>query len=92
MNADLDFSPELFQGISEEAIDLVKKMTNKNPNLRPNIHDCKHHNWFKVSTSEQEKPLLNIIEKLNKSCSEYYLLYHNLYLIVKYHKKYMIKL
>ncbi|XP_050438580.1 calcium/calmodulin-dependent protein kinase type IV-like [Adelges cooleyi] len=42
----LDFPEDLFQDISEDAIDLMKKLMVKNPRDRLTAKDCLGHTWF----------------------------------------------
>lgn len=47
----LDFSSQRWKYISEEALNLVKMMTVRNPFQRPSIKHCLKHKWFSISFS-----------------------------------------
>ncbi|VVC30650.1 Hypothetical protein CINCED_3A019591 [Cinara cedri] len=54
----LDFPEELFQDISEDAIDLMKKLMVKNPKDRLTANDCLEHKWFhRASVTTCRSPL-----------------------------------
>lgn len=60
---ELNFSTELWEDISEEALDLVKKMTVRNSYNRPSAKKCLKHNWF-VNAHPSTKILKSVIEIL----------------------------
>ena len=47
MTKDVNFDPLRTTGISEEAIDFIGKLLNRNPLLRPNEKDCLQHPWIR---------------------------------------------
>lgn len=62
----LDFtSKDKWGDISEEAIDLVKKMTIRNPYQRLTIKKCLKHKWFTDIISHR-KILKSALERFNK--------------------------
>lgn len=62
----LDFtSKEKWSDISEDALDLVKKMTVRNPYQRISLKKCLKHKWFS-NTIAQQKTLKAVLERLNK--------------------------
>ncbi|XP_050522603.1 death-associated protein kinase 1-like isoform X2 [Daktulosphaira vitifoliae] len=53
----LDFPEDLFQDISEDAIDLMKKLMVKNPRNRLTAKECLAHSWFqRMSTTMSRIP------------------------------------
>ena len=47
MTKDVDFGPLRSHGISEEAIDFIGKLLNRNPLMRPTEKDCLRHPWIR---------------------------------------------
>lgn len=43
----LIFDRRHWNNVSEESKDLIKKMLNKNPNIRPSAKDCLRHAYFR---------------------------------------------
>ncbi|CEM02722.1 unnamed protein product [Vitrella brassicaformis CCMP3155] len=48
----LEFPPELFDGISEDAICLIRWMLAKSPDNRPSACEVLKHRWFRVMCSD----------------------------------------
>ncbi|XP_068236663.1 uncharacterized protein [Palaemon carinicauda] len=53
---ELDFPEELFEDISAEAIDFIKKLLIRNPQLRMSASDCLEHAWMKADLSKAKIP------------------------------------
>lgn len=47
MTKDVNFDPLRSAGISEEAIDFIGQLLNRNPLLRPNEKECLQHPWIR---------------------------------------------
>ncbi|KAJ9497174.1 Protein kinase protein rad53 [Exophiala xenobiotica] len=47
MTKDVDFEPLRQIGVSEAGIDLIGKLLNRNPSLRPKEADCLRHPWLR---------------------------------------------
>lgn len=47
MTKDVNFDPLRNHGISEEAVDFIRQLLNRNPLLRPNEKDCLQHPWIR---------------------------------------------
>jgi hypothetical protein len=47
MTKDVNFDPLRIAGISEEAIDFIGQLLNRNPLLRPNEKNCLQHPWIR---------------------------------------------
>jgi serine/threonine protein kinase len=47
MTKDVNFDPLRIAGISEEAIDFIGQLLNRNPLLRPTERDCLQHPWIR---------------------------------------------
>ncbi|XP_066924043.1 death-associated protein kinase 2-like [Clytia hemisphaerica] len=50
--ADYEFDEEIFEDISEDAIDFVKGLLIKNPGKRTTAQDCLSHEWIKPKTNK----------------------------------------
>lgn len=57
LHGDLDFSPEPWPSISEEAKDLVRKMLVRDPRKRLTAHEVLCHPWVQVDGVAPDKPL-----------------------------------
>ncbi|XP_066940015.1 uncharacterized protein [Macrobrachium rosenbergii] len=53
---ELDFPEELFEDISAEAIDFIKKLLIRNPQLRMSARECLEHAWMKADLSKAKIP------------------------------------
>lgn len=63
------FKHEVFENVSDEAKDLIKKMLTKNPVKRLSCEEALQHEWFKVSL--EDKPISpKLMENLTKFRSE----------------------
>lgn len=47
MTKDVDFSPLRESGVSDDAIDFISRLLNRNPALRPKEADCMRHPWLR---------------------------------------------
>ncbi|KAJ4522526.1 Protein kinase protein rad53 [Exophiala dermatitidis] len=47
MTKDVDFEPLRYIGVSEEAIDFISGLLNRNPALRPKEAECLRHPWLR---------------------------------------------
>ncbi|KAK4935293.1 Protein kinase protein rad53 [Elasticomyces elasticus] len=47
MTKDVDFEPLRQAGVSEAAIDLIGRLLNRNPALRPKESECLQHSWLR---------------------------------------------
>jgi serine/threonine protein kinase len=47
MTKDVNFDPLRSAGISEQAIDFIGQLLNRNPLMRPNEKDCLYHPWIR---------------------------------------------
>lgn len=72
----LDFPDDLFEDVSEEARDLMRKLMVKDPNERLTVTECLQHSWFAMfddpqpSLSSSSCPTLNGTTAENESSSE----------------------
>jgi len=66
----IDYSFDGFENISNEAIDLVKLMTCKNPKNRLSVRECLKHPWFKIKIATH-KTLEKVINCLKSPHREY---------------------
>ncbi|PSN32264.1 hypothetical protein C0J52_25840, partial [Blattella germanica] len=53
----LDFPDDLFEDVSEDAKDLMRKLMVKEPSKRLSASECLHHQWFTDVDSPMMKPL-----------------------------------
>ncbi|KAK8733594.1 hypothetical protein OTU49_006380 [Cherax quadricarinatus] len=53
---ELDFPEELFEDISAEAIDFIKKLLIRKPQLRMSARECLEHPWMKADLSKAKIP------------------------------------
>ncbi|KAG0713245.1 Death-associated protein kinase related [Chionoecetes opilio] len=53
---ELDFPEELFEDISAEAIDFIKKLLIRKPQSRMSARDCFEHPWMKADLSKAKIP------------------------------------
>ncbi|KAL0268116.1 UNVERIFIED_CONTAM: hypothetical protein PYX00_010185 [Menopon gallinae] len=68
---EVDFPEELFEDVSEEAIDFIKCLLVKNPSARPTASDCLKHPWLnrKVENNNTEKNVQEEVEqRQRKGC------------------------
>ncbi|XP_075237683.1 uncharacterized protein LOC142333940 [Lycorma delicatula] len=63
----LDFPDDLFEDISEEAKDLMKKLMLKNPSKRLTAQECLQHRWLTMPSTAYDKTLMN--NSLNSTTS-----------------------
>ncbi|XP_063596883.1 zinc finger CCCH domain-containing protein 13-like [Penaeus indicus] len=54
---ELDFPEELFEDVSAEAIDFIKKLLIRKPHLRMSAKECLDHPWMKADLSKAKIPL-----------------------------------
>nr|XP_003704355.1 PREDICTED: serine/threonine-protein kinase 17B-like [Megachile rotundata] len=72
----LDFPDDLFEDVSEEARDLMRKLMVKDPNERLTVTECLQHSWFAMFDDPQPPlstsscPSLNGTAAENESSSE----------------------
>lgn len=59
-NQELKFIEEDWLNISELAIDLIRKMLDRNPQSRIKADEILNHSWFKREESSQEKEKLEV--------------------------------
>lgn len=57
----LDFPDDLFEDVSEDARDLMRKLMVKDPNERLTVTECLQHSWFSVFDDPQ--PPLSTIDR-----------------------------
>ncbi|XP_045126429.1 serine/threonine-protein kinase par-1-like [Portunus trituberculatus] len=53
---ELDFPEELFEDISAEAIDFIKKLLIRKPQSRMSARECLEHSWMKADLSKAKIP------------------------------------
>ncbi|ROT72663.1 putative serine/threonine-protein kinase [Penaeus vannamei] len=53
---ELDFPEELFEDVSAEAIDFIKKLLIRKPHLRMSAKECLEHPWMKADLSKAKIP------------------------------------
>ncbi|XP_071524153.1 uncharacterized protein [Panulirus ornatus] len=53
---ELDFPEELFEDISAEAIDFIKKLLVRKPQSRMSARECLEHSWMKADLSKAKIP------------------------------------
>lgn len=54
--AEIKFPKEIWETISDEAIDLIKRMLEKDPKKRILPKDILNHNWFELQNSQEDNP------------------------------------
>ncbi|MCQ2816043.1 MAG: protein kinase [archaeon] len=68
--SNLIFNEEEWKDVSKEAIDLIKKMLEKDPNKRPSTEQCLKHKWFsmmqKMKFSRKHSIMINKTGALQK--------------------------
>ena len=60
----IEFPEKLWRYASEEGIELIKRMTDKNPDNRPTARECLNYKWFK--NIHHKKSLNNVLLNLGK--------------------------
>ena len=65
MKCDIDFKEELWNGISEEARELVQEMTKKNPAQRISVQNALSNPWFNKDFSTSQV-LIEAQKKMKK--------------------------
>ncbi|CAD8069401.1 unnamed protein product [Paramecium sonneborni] len=68
--SNISFSSSVWPNISNEAKDLIKKMLQKQPGLRPNSKDLIKHSWFKKQFKNEEKTSTQINNSFTSSTME----------------------
>lgn len=67
MTKDVDFDPLRKSGVSEDAIDFIERLLNRNPILRPNEAECLRHPWLRHVKDhfeyEEDEPMLQHNER-----------------------------
>ncbi|KIW38423.1 uncharacterized protein PV06_09387 [Exophiala oligosperma] len=59
MTKDVDFKPLREVGVSDAAVDLIRKLLNRNPSLRPKEAECLRHPWLRNVADVFEYDLLD---------------------------------
>ncbi|CAK9819384.1 Serine/threonine-protein kinase 17A [Anthophora quadrimaculata] len=63
----LDFPDDLFEDVSEEARDLMRKLMVKDPNERLTVTECLQHSWFSMFDDPQPSLSTPACSPLNQS-------------------------
>ena len=79
MTKEVDFEPLRQEGVSDEAIDLIARLLNRNPSLRPKESECLQHPWLRdlpdhCNYEEVEEPpsdLYNQLEMIDELEEDY---------------------